>query len=200
MNNRFLKTITAVFISASLLSSCASNFSLTKRRYSSGYQVQLNLFGNNHKTAVAQNPKSAKPEIPLRLSTMKPVQQKVEWSTPNPAKTVVTSWNKPQETGGFSPVGTMTRSKTLNSKNTAVQFRHAAAFASAKMVQRSNNSAWNEDDNTLLYLIVAFFLPFLGVLLYEREITNHFWISLLLTILFWLPGFIYAILVILGEI
>ena len=54
------------------------------------------------------------------------------------------------------------------------------------------------EDMQLVAVVVAIFLPFLGVLIYEGEVTSHFWIALLLTLLFWLPGFIYALLIILG--
>jgi uncharacterized membrane protein YqaE (UPF0057 family) len=52
--------------------------------------------------------------------------------------------------------------------------------------------------NTILLAILAILLPPLAVYLYEGEINNKFWISLLLTLLFWLPGVIYALVVILG--
>jgi len=53
--------------------------------------------------------------------------------------------------------------------------------------------------NTLLLVILAILLPPLAVYLHQGEINNRFWISLLLTLLFWLPGVIYALIVILGD-
>jgi uncharacterized membrane protein YqaE (UPF0057 family) len=53
--------------------------------------------------------------------------------------------------------------------------------------------------NTLLLVILAIILPPLAVYLHEGVINNRFWISLLLTILFWLPGVIYALIIILGD-
>lgn len=53
--------------------------------------------------------------------------------------------------------------------------------------------------NTLLLVILAILLPPLAVYLHEGEINNRFWISLLLTLLFWLPGIIYALIIILGD-
>lgn len=44
----------------------------------------------------------------------------------------------------------------------------------------------------------AFFLPPVSVALAKRGCTREFWISLVLTILCWLPGVIYALLVALG--
>nr|HQV05631.1 YqaE/Pmp3 family membrane protein [Chitinophagaceae bacterium] len=52
--------------------------------------------------------------------------------------------------------------------------------------------------NTLLLVILAILLPPLAVYLHEGVINSRFWISLLLTLLFWLPGVIYALIVILG--
>lgn len=53
--------------------------------------------------------------------------------------------------------------------------------------------------DTLLLVIIAILLPPLAVYLHEGEINNRFWISLLLTLLFWLPGVIYALVIILGD-
>jgi uncharacterized membrane protein YqaE (UPF0057 family) len=55
------------------------------------------------------------------------------------------------------------------------------------------------DDGTLLLIILAILLPPLAVFLYTEEIGSKFWISLLLTLLFFLPGVIYAILVVTGN-
>jgi uncharacterized membrane protein YqaE (UPF0057 family) len=51
-------------------------------------------------------------------------------------------------------------------------------------------------DSNVLAIIFAILIPFVGVLIYEGKVTNKFWIALLLTILFWLPGAIYALLVV----
>jgi uncharacterized membrane protein YqaE (UPF0057 family) len=53
--------------------------------------------------------------------------------------------------------------------------------------------------NTLLLVILAILLPPLAVYLHQGEINSKFWIALLLTLLFWLPGVIYALVVILGS-
>ncbi len=55
-------------------------------------------------------------------------------------------------------------------------------------------------DDLLLIVIVTILIPPLGVLLYEGDITNRFWISLLLTLLFYFPGLIYSLLVVLDKI
>ncbi len=54
-------------------------------------------------------------------------------------------------------------------------------------------------ENTLLLVIITILLPPLGMYLYEGEINGRFWLSLLLTVLFYLPGLIYTLVIILGE-
>ncbi|HYE54856.1 MAG TPA: YqaE/Pmp3 family membrane protein [Chitinophagaceae bacterium] len=55
------------------------------------------------------------------------------------------------------------------------------------------------EDNTVLLVILAILLPPLAVYLHQGEVNTKFWISLLLTLLFWLPGVVYALIVILGD-
>ena len=69
------------------------------------------------------------------------------------------------------------------------------AKAQLKEARRSGDAA--EVDRTLL-IILAIFIPPLAMLLYDG-VTSRFWISLLLTLLFFLPGMIYTLVVILGE-
>jgi uncharacterized membrane protein YqaE (UPF0057 family) len=51
----------------------------------------------------------------------------------------------------------------------------------------------------LLLIIIAILLPPLAVALHEGGINSRFWIDLLLTLLFYLPGLIYALVIILGN-
>jgi uncharacterized membrane protein YqaE (UPF0057 family) len=60
------------------------------------------------------------------------------------------------------------------------------------------NKVAEPSTNTLLLVILAILLPPLAVYLHEGTINGKFWLSLLLTLLFWLPGVIYALIVVLG--
>lgn len=66
-----------------------------------------------------------------------------------------------------------------------------------KQNQRQGKAA---DEQTILLVILAILLPPLAVYLHQNAINNKFWISLILTLLFWVPGVIYALLVVLGVI
>jgi len=53
------------------------------------------------------------------------------------------------------------------------------------------------DGETILLVILAILLPPLAMAIYDG-ISTRFWISLLLTLLFFIPGVIYTLVVILG--
>lgn len=55
------------------------------------------------------------------------------------------------------------------------------------------------DIDLALLVIITILIPPLGMFLHEGDITNRFWISLVLTLLFYIPGLIYSLVVILGE-
>ena len=57
----------------------------------------------------------------------------------------------------------------------------------------------DEGTSTLLLVIIAILLPPLAVALHEHGINSKFWIDLLLTLLFYLPGLIYALVIILRK-
>ena len=68
-----------------------------------------------------------------------------------------------------------------------------------KAFKKEKKAGREASDNTVLLCILAILLPPLAVYLHEGEVNNRFWISLLLTLLFWLPGIIYALIIILGD-
>jgi uncharacterized membrane protein YqaE (UPF0057 family) len=70
-----------------------------------------------------------------------------------------------------------------------------------KELRQYRKAKRNGDDpstNTLLLVILAILLPPLAVYLHQGEINTKFWISLILTLLFFIPGIIYALIVVLG--
>ena len=56
------------------------------------------------------------------------------------------------------------------------------------------------ESDIVLLAILAILLPPLAVYLKEEEINSRFWISLILTLLFWIPGVIFALLVVFDAI
>ncbi len=66
-----------------------------------------------------------------------------------------------------------------------------------KQAKRQGKDA---DEQTILLVILAILLPPLAVYLHQNAINTKFWISLVLTLLFWVPGVIYSLLVVLGVV
>lgn len=58
----------------------------------------------------------------------------------------------------------------------------------------------NTDDRTLLLAILAIILPPLAVYIHQNELNTKFWVSLILTLCFWIPGVIFSLLVVLDVI
>ena len=86
--------------------------------------------------------------------------------------------------------------KNLSKKEKRAKIKEVKSEIKAfKAAKKANNEP---STNTLLLVILAILLPPLAVYLHQGEINSKFWISLLLTLLFWLPGVIYALIVILG--
>jgi uncharacterized membrane protein YqaE (UPF0057 family) len=69
-----------------------------------------------------------------------------------------------------------------------------------KKILREFKKSKAADDRTVLLVILCILLPPLAVYLHQNAINSKFWISLLLSLLFWLPGIIYSLLVVLGSI
>ena len=87
--------------------------------------------------------------------------------------------------------------KSLSKKERKSRIKDARK--EVKAFKKAKRASDDPSTNTLLLVILAILLPPLAVYLHEGEINNRFWISLLLTLLFWLPGVIYALIIILGD-
>ncbi|MFM2375981.1 MAG: hypothetical protein RLZZ165_1078 [Bacteroidota bacterium] len=65
--------------------------------------------------------------------------------------------------------------------------------------QKMRPEAPLDDSSMLLYVVLAVLLPPLAVYLYTKKVGIDFWICLILTILGWLPGIVWALYVILAK-
>src|SRR5689334_17828228 len=79
------------------------------------------------------------------------------------------------------------------------RMRISEVKAAIKHYKAQKKTGAEPSTNTLLLVILCILLPPLAVYLHEGVINNKFWIDLLLTLLFWLPGLIYALIVVLGK-
>jgi len=76
-----------------------------------------------------------------------------------------------------------------------VRINRTTSFIMNHIAKKANTeSVSGGDANLLLLVILAILLPPLSVFL-ARGLGTEFWIDLILTLLFWLPGMIYALLI-----
>jgi uncharacterized membrane protein YqaE (UPF0057 family) len=90
--------------------------------------------------------------------------------------------------------------RSLSKKEKREKIREAKSAIKKYKADKLAGRAADSDVNQLLLVILAIFLPPLAVYLHQGEINTKFWISLVLTLIFWIPGVIYSLLVVLNAI
>lgn len=73
-------------------------------------------------------------------------------------------------------------------------------LAANNNVEMQNTSLSSNRVEQWVLAVLAIFIPPLAVYLYEDSFTGNFWLDLVLCLLFWLPGIIYAFLVIFADV
>lgn len=111
-----------------------------------------------------------------------------------PAKTTVPSSTEPD---AATVKAALDEFRSLSGKERKARLKEVKK--EWKAYKKEKRAGKDPSDNTVLLCILAVLLPPLAVYLHEGEINSRFWISLLLTLLFWLPGVIYALVIILGN-
>ncbi len=196
MKNIF--SLLVVAVAAFAFTSCSTDLRVEKRRYNDGWYVH---HSSNKQTAPAAK------ESPV-ATTENAVVAQDETVASTPAETSVAPATTNQETTTVAAPTTSTEKTTLAQTAKKPEVKTVAetktspvkkAVAKIKKVSKQNTSAAG-DDKFILAVIFAIIFPCIGVLIWEGNITTHFWIALLLTFLFWLPGIIYALLVVTGNI
>ena len=79
------------------------------------------------------------------------------------------------------------------------RLRVREAKSELKKVKAEKKAGSEPSTNQVLLVILAILLPPLAVYLHEGEINSKFWLDLILTLLFFLPGLIYALIVVLKK-
>jgi uncharacterized membrane protein YqaE (UPF0057 family) len=198
MKNTLL--FTAIIAVISLMSSCT----VEKRRYLDGYHIDW-----KGRQAKVENAETS----PSQMAEMIPAETAMDETSQN--ETLSPVFTAPAVTETPAEVSAVVKTVDLSAgtevskpgkMNTPSlnKIRGALRSSEAKNLYPSARATFADADgggsldNTPLLVIIAFFIPFLAVFLYEEEWNGTCWLNLLLTLLFWLPGFIHALIVILG--
>lgn len=179
MNNKSLKFLTLAALTA-VLFSCSTSNKLSKKSYGGGWE------DNVATETIAPNAATT----PTMESTDVAV-------TETPVATTSTS------NENVVPVAKIENKATANTQTTKVVKPSFKQKIAQKIIQKKLSSVKekgnNNVDNKVILVILAILLPWLAVLLY-KGVSTEFWISLILWFLLWLPGVIYALLVVLDVI
>lgn len=123
------------------------------------------------------------------------------FAMPIQAASIVPSTNNPVSevpvTSKSAIKNSLSEFKNLSKKEKRERVKLAKKELKKYKAEKRNGA--EPSTNTLLLVILAILLPPLAVYLHEGVVNNKFWISLILTLLFWIPGVIYALIVVLGN-
>jgi uncharacterized membrane protein YqaE (UPF0057 family) len=186
MKTKILLSLATVFV----LASCSSKISLVKRKYNKGFYVSV-----NKKSPSARSEHS--PATHRSAVAETPVVQVVAASrTDASPQTVKADFRKVAPTvSAIKPLKTAVSAHAAVAEVKPVQLVSSHRNSVKPLTLPENRMAADSDVNTVLIAILCIFIPPLAVFLYQNSLTIDFWIDLLLTFLFWLPGIIFAFLV-----
>jgi uncharacterized membrane protein YqaE (UPF0057 family) len=195
----FMLAMAAIFLaSCSYKTNLSSNSLVQKRRYTKGFHL-------NMKSSITENAKLKDQNAPERIE---PLNHELEASKDNEErlKNLKPSPNlifeveptpvpeQPQE----KKEEATTETKPSPSLVTPLIPSERPSFSDRSNIPQPAPPAPNTAMSKLLVIIITILLPPLGVAL-VFGLSAEFWISLLLTLLFYVPGLIYSLIIILAE-
>lgn len=206
---------TLVTLTSLLLSSCSrlENITVSKRQHRSGYYVDL---GSRKNVTPKSKPKAMAKVEPSKVtggeSTVAPqittslnnvientstISTSLETKAASPSTLAKKAEKKKQAVKEKSDnvyASTMDNSDVRELSKLQRLKKNVRAFSEAMDVLKAPSA--KEDVPFWLLIVLCIILPPLAVYL-KFGISTEFWISILLTLLFWIPGVIYALILIL---
>jgi uncharacterized membrane protein YqaE (UPF0057 family) len=198
--------LVAVLVTVGLFS--CNVIDITKKRYSNGYYISIS---GDKKVKTQDHIAKQKANDVAVVKNETKIDEVAEVDTQDNVAILENN----QETATANTVNSKNVSAKIKSTPTKKQIQVANnkpvfAIKSSKLAVNKlqmnerkyiekKNSHSKVDDHQLLLIILAILLPPVAVYL-VKGLDVMFWISLLLTICFYLPGIIFALLVVFGEI
>jgi len=207
--------MTIVLGSCSSSNSVVSNRLITKRKYNKGFHVKKKGNYKSSNEDVAKNKDVEKVDrkkfsdrtkssnkqqevVVAESSESAPLNWSAEESDLNERTTSTRSSDRvnSDEVTEDKPVSAEKRDASIEEEQEEKDSRNSLK----KKAKKSESSGWGADAIFILAVICAILIPPLGVGIYTNIDWMKVLIALLLTILFWLPGMIYALLVVFDVI
>ncbi|MBX7052053.1 MAG: YqaE/Pmp3 family membrane protein [Flavobacteriales bacterium] len=184
-----------------------SSCTIEKRRYTDGYHVEWH---HNHDGAYTHHQKSevANPVTIENEAVAESVTVEKAITEESSSEEIKTQANIPTAAPNSNPVV----AKSVSGYSNKIKTPTAGATGRKSHSKSIRNGQWaaqgavnitseqhqSNDPDTLLLIIIAIFISPLAVYLHEGSWNTNCWINLILWLLFVLPGFIHALIVILG--
>jgi uncharacterized membrane protein YqaE (UPF0057 family) len=197
MKNTF-KLIAIAAFSALFMTSCAESMSIHKKRYSKGYFVASSKKIKTSETIAKEENTNVK-------KTQRNIEVQHTETTLSSKETVTTPTVNETFIAGNSASVTITPNKVKTTfhvtekpmaiENTAISTTsHISTLNKKDLRKELRKSRVSGDDKMVIYVLLSIFIPPLAVYL-QRDLGTDFWINLILTLLFWVPGVIHALLI-----
>lgn len=195
-----LRNFLFLLFSAALLASCT----VEKRKHFSGYHVEwhtslkkadksTNTVVDEKNTELASNKSIEKRDFNAQALNSEDKKELADW-TPPVAHSPALTFSKKAE----KQIAPVTQVSSFNTAYT-VENRIAHRILQSVMMKQQRN-----DDNTDLYiflaiLLLAIILPPCSVFLHQGCCNSFFWYTVDLTLLGWIPGIVYAFIIIFTQ-
>ncbi len=203
MKTKLTQQIFAALCAIAIISSCT----IEKRRYTDGYHIEG--LGHNKKVQKAEPVVIETPTAMENTATEEKTEAVVE-NTPIIVQEPLAVLAE-QPTSNEAETAKNVATKSIDKKVLRQEIKAARKTARAEEIkvpsqinQGAINSPQNDTDSSdgdaILLIILALFIPPLAVFLFQGSWDGVCWLNLILTLLFFLPGVVHAILVILEVI
>lgn len=197
-----MKTINylvTLMVGMAFLASC----SVEKRVYRDGYHVEWHGKNRKEKVTYEERDEVAQQDNSYQNESANDVVE-AESTIEKPVETpIVESTNLDQMDAQLPVVEEKKRPskreaiKAINQLKVAMD-KSASSPSSGIEFTGNDSQGQSHQADIIVCVIFAILIPPLGVYLFQEEITTDFWITLLLTLLFWV-GALYALYVILAK-
>jgi uncharacterized membrane protein YqaE (UPF0057 family) len=185
MNTKILLPLIAML----LLSSCSSKMGIMKRHYTKGFYVSSSHSHESKRTVLPQN----KPQLKNEVVSIQRIEPQAHSETVN--KPAITAENSVMSSQNISNRKSFNHKKSVQTAIKTIRSFKPIPSMQHEQVNLNTGTGAKGSDEEILLIILCILLPPLAVYLFENKIGINFWVDLILTLLFWFPGMIFAFLV-----